>query len=348
MQGATVPLIALASLIMFGDAAMAPEEEAPRQRVIALGEKRLFVQVDFIDARTGFVVGGDRERGTPAGLMRTDDGGETWRTLETGVESRLYDVAWPTREIGIATGFAGCVIRTEDGGETWTALPGFENAWVPGVHFLDAQHGFIAGSQNGMLLARTEDGGTSWRSIIDRVPEEARSIDLRALHFVDEMVGIACGSDGLIIRTTDGGQTWSRCESGSDQAWLKSISFPTPAIGYIAGSHSVVLRTDDGGATWRNLPVPGLVKINGVAFISPERGIVAGAEGEMFYTTDGASSWHELPRMKMNLTNATASPNGVIWVTTEAGVVLRLNWPAADEVDDETAVSAQEERTSDK
>lgn len=315
---------------LLGAACASPVQDSPRLRVIETGSDRLFVQVDFLDAQSGFIVGGDRERGTPAGMMRTGDGGETWESLETGVESRLYDISWPTKEVGIATGFAGCVIRTVDGGETWTELPGLENAWVSGVHFINAQRGFVAGSRIGMLLAVTDDGGNTWRSIVDRVPEEARSIGLRAVHFLDENVGIACGSDGLIIRTTDGGETWSRSESGTSGAWLKSISFPTKTTGYIAGTHSVVLRTNDGGATWRNLPVPVLAKLNGIAFISPERGIVAGAEGELFYTIDGATTWHELPRMKTNLTNATAASNGVIWVTTEAGDVLRIDWPATE------------------
>ncbi len=162
---------------------------------------------------------------------------------------------------------------------------------------------------------------------IDRVPQNARSIELRALHFVNGAVGVACGSAGLIIRTTDGGETWMRCETPNGDTWLKSISFPSRTTGYIAGSHSVVLRTDDSGATWRNLPVPGVVKLNGVAFISPERVIAAGADGELFYTIDGATTWHELPRAKTHLTNATAAPNGVIGVTTETGVFLRIDGP---------------------
>lgn len=314
--------------------------DEPRIRTIDLGIRKLFVQIEFVDARIGFAVGGNQERGTPAGLIRTEDGGETWQETDGRVAARLYDISFPTPAIGFAGGIGGRIIKSTDGGKTWTETPGFEAAWIAGAHFVDAQRGFVVGANAGMLFAMTEDGGETWRSITDRVPEEVRSIDLRAIHFVDAKVGIAVGSNGLLLRTVDGGTTWTRCATSTD-AWLKSISFPTRATGYVAGSNGVVLRTDDAGETWRALSLPEPVKLNGVAFISPERGIIAGAAGEIFSTTNGATTWHRLERPDAGgLTNAHAGPNDVIWVTTETGVLLRVEWPAAVMSDDEHASSA--------
>jgi photosystem II stability/assembly factor-like uncharacterized protein len=49
----------------------------------------------------------------------------------------------------------------------------------------------------------TEDGGDSW---FDTSPEGIAQ--LNDVYFISKDTGFACGFDGQIIRTTDGGYTW--------------------------------------------------------------------------------------------------------------------------------------------
>ncbi len=59
----------------------------------------------------------------------------------------------------------------------------------------------------------------------------------------------ACGDDGVIIHTTDGGATWTRQESGVS-VMLWGIDFIDANTGWCVGADGTILGTTDGGATW--------------------------------------------------------------------------------------------------
>ena len=59
---------------------------------------------------------------------------------------------------------------------------------------------------------------------------------LTDVDFVDNMVGYATGNYGIILKTTDGGSSWSNLNSGTTQH-LSSVHFPVDAdVGYVGGS----------------------------------------------------------------------------------------------------------------
>src|SRR5207253_644533 len=98
----------------------------------------------FADATRGYVVGA---RGI---ILRTDDGGKTWKDQESGVSTNLFAVAVAARDDALITGDQGRVLRTRDGGASWelqptitsaalfsvsrrTPWPACRPAWIPGT-----------------------------------------------------------------------------------------------------------------------------------------------------------------------------------------------------------------------
>ncbi|MCV4783058.1 YCF48-related protein, partial [Escherichia coli] len=72
--------------------------------------------------------------------------------------------------------------------------------------------------------------------------------------FSDELHGFAVGAGGLIIRTTDGGLSWSDVESPvSVNLFAVAVAGPDEAIA--TGELGTVIVTNDGGNTWRQQPV---------------------------------------------------------------------------------------------
>jgi photosystem II stability/assembly factor-like uncharacterized protein len=63
-------------------------------------------------------------------------------------------------------------------------------------------------------ILKTTDGGTNW-------VEQTVAIDsgLRAIHCTDADHCIACGYAGRIIKTSDGGATWSVFSGGTTQTF---------------------------------------------------------------------------------------------------------------------------------
>ena len=81
------------------------------------------------------------------------------------------------------------------------------------------------------------------------------------MFFADENNGWAVGWAGAMIRTTDGGQTWTKLRAGVMS--LKSVIFDDKGTGWIA-AETHLLSSDDGGATWRSVGVPGALSLASV------------------------------------------------------------------------------------
>lgn len=74
-------------------------------------------------------------------------------------------------------------------------------------------------------------------------------IDVWAVDFVTSELGYLCGENGLVMKTTNGGQSWT-----AQNSWVTSrlydIKFLNADSGLIAGASGLVLKTTDGGNTW--------------------------------------------------------------------------------------------------
>ncbi|HDO28154.1 MAG TPA: hypothetical protein ENH02_08570, partial [Bacteroidetes bacterium] len=65
----------------------------------------------------------------------------------------------------------------------------------------------------------------------------------------DWQTGWAAQFKGTILKTTDGGDTWtSQSQSYSTQVW--GISFVDENTGYICGLDGKIVKTTDGGSSW--------------------------------------------------------------------------------------------------
>ncbi|PKQ29066.1 MAG: hypothetical protein CVT60_07270 [Actinobacteria bacterium HGW-Actinobacteria-10] len=98
------------------------------------------------------------------------------------------------------------------------------------------------------------------RSPIDSasaVPTDMGTItaNLRCVTFVDSAIGYAAGSSGVIIKTTDAGNTWYLVRSGGtgDDYDLRSISFLDENNGWAISLTGRVLRTQNAGASWTEI-----------------------------------------------------------------------------------------------
>ncbi|HEX8299591.1 MAG TPA: T9SS type A sorting domain-containing protein [Rubricoccaceae bacterium] len=171
-----------------------------------------------VDAQTVYAVG---QYSTPAYIVRTTDGGQTWtsRAMAPLVDA-LIDIRFFDAQHGLAIGGTGPysnsrarIIGTDDGGATWTV-----RHTVEGVY------------------------GVGWK-----------------LTFPTRLVGYASveqfnetdETDAIVLKTVDGGQTWTEIRV-PDGGSLQGIGFATPELGWISGRGRTSVTTD-GGASWTRL-----------------------------------------------------------------------------------------------
>ena len=130
------------------------------------------VEVVFLDDKVGFIGGMAKGtvNGSPAIILQTRDGGETWRPVFQHDGGRGF--AWkifPVTKKLIYTALQSQdgiyrVAKSVDSGDTWEVLTVATGQpmgpAVQGIGFLDENHGFIGGFFEG--LWETTDGGKTW------------------------------------------------------------------------------------------------------------------------------------------------------------------------------------------
>jgi len=141
------------------------------------GFTAMILDVRFLDERIGFIAGatdGDVSQ-SRALVLRTDDGGETWRAVYRSERpwETTWKLAFPSKHVGYATTqnynpdttvTQRYVAKTVDGGLTWRELPITQDHAFQefGIGFVDERVGWVGAMPHGM---QTRDGGKTWSAV---------------------------------------------------------------------------------------------------------------------------------------------------------------------------------------
>jgi len=127
---------------------------------------------------------------------------------------------------------------------------------------------------------------------------------LRGVSAVDDRTAWASGVNGTVLRTLDGGTTWSAIPvPGAEKMDFRDIEAFGPDEAVVMGIDrpARIFRTADGGRTWIKTyedDSPGIF-LDGLAFFDRKNGLAFGdpMDGRFFFivTTDGGASWTPLP-----------------------------------------------------
>ena len=117
-----------------------------------------------------------------------------------------------------------------------------------------------------------------------------RHDELYAVHFPQEGRGWAVGKFGTIFSTADGGETWSRQNSGTTKP-LTSVSFADEHCGFIVGGAGTILTTTDAGSSWQ-IKDPGIKDhLLEVHALTASSAFAVGAFGSLLFSNDGGATW---------------------------------------------------------
>ena len=123
-----------------------------------------------------------------------------------------------------------------------------------------------------------------------------QDIKLTDVHFVSEQVGWVSGANGTLLKTTDGGDTWT-VVLGGDPATkdtpITSLRFFGESHGWAVKATGKLLRTTD-GANWEEFGRMGQEYgyYHDYEFVSPTSGVQLVKEGSFLArTTDAGKTW---------------------------------------------------------
>ncbi|HYH23188.1 MAG TPA: YCF48-related protein [Azospirillum sp.] len=168
----------------------------------------------------------------------------------------------------------------------------------------------VAVGERGHILL-SDDAGVSWRQV--RVPT---SVTLTSVRFADARLGWAVGHGGVILRTVDGGATWTKQLDGRAAAQLVLDATPKGDVQAVAEAERLVRDGPD-------KPFFDLLVKNG-------REVLAiGAYGLIFETLDGGASWQpvldRVPNPERKHLYAIRADGDAVYLAGEQGLLLRSN-----------------------
>jgi photosystem II stability/assembly factor-like uncharacterized protein len=179
-------------------------------------------------------------------VQRSDNGGVSYKLLNTGTTSRPRSIAALDANIVLLVGPTG-VRRSTDGGETFRAV---EHKAVRSTRLLAVDDAGAADVVYGpKAAAASTNAGSTWRRI--KLPKKRTILDL---DFVSSRVGFLLDTSGALWKTATAGARWERLLTTGTSAYL--VEFTDARNGYVVpfggygAFRGVVLRTADGGHSW--------------------------------------------------------------------------------------------------
>ncbi len=147
------------------------------------------------------------------------------------------------------------------------------------------------------------------------------SEDLFSVHFPSATIGYAVGSNGVILKTLDGGDNWFTLNSGTAKDLL-SVFFPTIDSGYAVGNSGTILITCNGGNNWFPATSGITSDVTSVNFTTSSIGYAVGRGGEIIKTTDGGVSWELKQMSSSHLTSVHFSHQMLGYAVGGNGTIL--------------------------
>ncbi len=288
-----------------------------------------FLRVSFLDDKNGWIGCGDAKGGA---VYRTTDGGITWTTRSQGHASYIDHFGFVNAQTGWARTLGSQQDQWQLL-PPLSSAEGVVNATdvaIKQLHFVDEKHGWAISSKNNetVNVIKTADGGQTWifietpklwanTRVFARGVEECWCIadanntliqingttskEVSALQggrlqdvcFIGTELGFAVGEQGVLMKSTDGGQDWSKVTFPDTTAKLLRVTFQDEKIGWISGENEgvgTVYRTLDGGQTWapRIIPLEHAARIDLLHFVDTQNGWARAQVGEL-------GQWRALP-----------------------------------------------------
>ncbi len=228
-----------------------------------------FRDIEAFSATTAVMV----SAGTPAVILRTDDGGTTWKEAYRNAAPEIFldGMDFWDEQRGIIYGDPIAdkmqLLKTSDGGITWTdissslriAMEKGEASFAASGTTIRTQKGgkvWIATGGSRSRIFYSADYGAHWEAFPCPIIQGGDSMGPFSIAFLDGKTGIAAGGDykrdtlrtNTLVLTANGGKSWKSPLKGPG-GYRSCVEYITKTTLVAVGTSGVDL-SHDGGKTW--------------------------------------------------------------------------------------------------
>jgi photosystem II stability/assembly factor-like uncharacterized protein len=268
-------------------------------------EKTEFRDIEAFDANVAIVMG----IGEPAYLLKTNDGGDTWKIVYENKEKGMFldamDFSSPRDGIVIGDPINGkaFIAFTHDSGNTWEELSSADNRVT-----LDSGEAFFAASGSNVRLFEKGQyylvsGGTRSRltgpngTVMLPLLQGKESTGANAIDIFDNGIPVKAGNRMVIV----GG------DFAADSSREKNCVYTT-----------------NGGKTWRTPKTPPHGYRSCVEYLSKKDLLACGLNG-VDYSEDGGKNWKWISKEGFHVVRI-AKVGTMIYLAGNKGRIARINW----------------------
>ena len=254
--------------------------------------------------------------------LSTSHSGWFWGTPEPqGHDLTAIDFQGNT---GYAAGEFGTLLATDDAGNTWRTIRTGTTLNFTRLDVIDTDS-LVVGSE--CVLRRSDDGGSTFREL----PYTSRCASrLRAVSFPSLDIGYLLLEDSGVLKTTDGGQSFSSLTTvpADPAGGSTAIAFSDNQNGLLTTATGDIYRTVNGGDTWTR-EYDGQPRLLGL-YVAGAGAVAVGASGTYLTSSDGGDTWSQRsaepgapPTPTQDFLSVRCSPSGVCLVVTNEARLFR-------------------------
>jgi len=266
-------------------------------------------------------------------IIFSDNGGDSWTQAEVPVSVTLTGVDFGTGTHGWAVGHSGVVLHSEDAGATWklqlTGIRAAELAIETRKEQIEAMEARIEEAPEEEI----EDLEWELEDLIFSLENMQADLEIGPVNpfldvwFENESHGFVVGAYGMILRTTDGGQSWEDKGPQIDNPrsfHLNSITRIAGEALIIVGEAGQIFVSEDNGDTWerRESPYEGSL-FGALGTGNEDEVLVFGLRGNTLKSTDLGETWEIVPNEGgATLNDGAVGNDGRIILVGNSGAVL--------------------------
>jgi photosystem II stability/assembly factor-like uncharacterized protein len=252
-------------------------------------------------------------------IVFSDDAGATWREAASPTQATLTSLYFVDAQNGWAVGHDSVILRSRDGGASWRlafSAPDWQKPLLK-VWFRDARQGFAIGAYG--LFLQTHDGGASWqpRGI---APGDRHLNAMAALKNQHDGKLLIAGEAGLLLRSTDDGQTWQALASPYQGSFFGILPLRDGAV-LVYGLRGKVFRSADAGATWAALDTGTHDALQGGALLADGGVMLAGQSGAVLISRDQGKTFQLQHQPDRRCVAAIHASGNAVLLFGESGVM---------------------------
>ncbi len=256
-----------------------------------------------------------------------------WEVNRAKGNGDLISVFFTSSDDGWVAGDEGYLAFTNDGGKSWKRKILNTAANINEIYFRNDDNGYLVA---GRKMFITKDGGQSWREEIIVNPNEFKDgiPEFLSIRFNSRKQGFIIGAvidkndneniiGSLLLRTVDGGETWSRIIVPT-KVELFHLDFDGKSHGWIVGDMGTILATTNNGNSWVFQSSGTKETLYNVDFRDEREGYAVGSNGIILRTLDGGRNWIKVQSfIKNTLFRVDFADDKNGWIVGSKGTILR-------------------------